>query len=629
MYTVTFYSFKGGVGRTLALANVGASLALAGKRVLLVDFDLEAPGLQTFDSLRVPSDRPGIVDYVTQYIATLRSPNALDFLQRVKPLPGARGELWVMPSGRQDAEYGERFGSIDWQSLYANKSGYLMFEDLKEQWRQYGFDYVLIDSRTGHTDVGGICTRQLADAVVLLFMPNRQNIRGLRKVVDDIRWEATGPRRKQITLHFVASNVPEIDDEEAILSRQIDEAAKSLDFVSPTAVIHHYASLALLDQSIFTLVRPQSRLAHEYAELRSAIVRANSEDREGVLDYLRGIAGLPGATRQLNVVLAKTDERITAIAKRHPADPEVLLQLGLYYEAREDWRGAISWLTKVIDTGWPRPDALLARARLYRTTGDSEAAVADALAVLTVSNLALEDLMTAVALIRGLRPEALASLAHTAGYRSLTFPAKRHLLDAMLKQDTLAAVGPLLDELLAIHQEVTGMNAVEQTSIVLAQVALGRFRDAMQLIAPAGGSASALDVGPAFNYGMAAWGETGAPLDVYFRLVLERDAQRVRSEDPNYEQCLALAAWIVDRAGEDWKRRLTNAKTLIDLRPTSCFSAWRYLYVDRDAFIEDLTMMRRMFEGEALVPEFIVRSRRTLAPLAASSSELGDVGRAN
>src|SRR4051794_23443603 len=45
---VTFYSFKGGVGRTLALANVGVVLAQGGHRVLVVDFDLEAPGLTRY-----------------------------------------------------------------------------------------------------------------------------------------------------------------------------------------------------------------------------------------------------------------------------------------------------------------------------------------------------------------------------------------------------------------------------------------------------------------------------------------------------------------------------------------------------------------------------------------------------
>jgi len=42
---VTFYSFKGGVGRSMALANVGFLAAMNGLRVLVMDWDLEAPGL--------------------------------------------------------------------------------------------------------------------------------------------------------------------------------------------------------------------------------------------------------------------------------------------------------------------------------------------------------------------------------------------------------------------------------------------------------------------------------------------------------------------------------------------------------------------------------------------------------
>jgi hypothetical protein len=45
---VTFYSYKGGVGRTMALANVATLLAQRGQRVLVVDFDLEAPGLHRY-----------------------------------------------------------------------------------------------------------------------------------------------------------------------------------------------------------------------------------------------------------------------------------------------------------------------------------------------------------------------------------------------------------------------------------------------------------------------------------------------------------------------------------------------------------------------------------------------------
>ena len=49
MFTSTFYSFKGGVGRTLALMNVAYRLVSEGNNVTVVDFDLEAPGMQTFE----------------------------------------------------------------------------------------------------------------------------------------------------------------------------------------------------------------------------------------------------------------------------------------------------------------------------------------------------------------------------------------------------------------------------------------------------------------------------------------------------------------------------------------------------------------------------------------------------
>ena len=59
MYIVTFYSFKGGVGRTMALVNAGLELARSGRRVLLVDFDLEAPSIETFNLPRPREYTPG------------------------------------------------------------------------------------------------------------------------------------------------------------------------------------------------------------------------------------------------------------------------------------------------------------------------------------------------------------------------------------------------------------------------------------------------------------------------------------------------------------------------------------------------------------------------------------------
>ena len=67
---VTFYSFKGGVGRSMALANVAALLSEWGRSVLVVDWDLEAPGIERFfstissDALSRQKSTPGVLDLV-------------------------------------------------------------------------------------------------------------------------------------------------------------------------------------------------------------------------------------------------------------------------------------------------------------------------------------------------------------------------------------------------------------------------------------------------------------------------------------------------------------------------------------------------------------------------------------
>src|ERR1700704_3642913 len=56
---ITFYSYKGGVGRSMALANIGILLAKWGKKTLLIDWDLEAPGLENYFKSLIP-DYPSL-----------------------------------------------------------------------------------------------------------------------------------------------------------------------------------------------------------------------------------------------------------------------------------------------------------------------------------------------------------------------------------------------------------------------------------------------------------------------------------------------------------------------------------------------------------------------------------------
>ena len=329
MHVATFYSFKGGVGRTMALVNAAVSLALRGRRVLVVDFDIEAPGLDTFDALRPPEEVPGIIDFVTEYLESGKAPDASGFIAECSPVGDKGGGLWLMPSGKTE-RYSANFKQLDWADLYERHDGYLLFEDLKLQWKRIVQpDYVLIDSRTGHTDTGGICTRHLPDSVVVFFFPNEQNLRGLVEVVNDVRAEADEPRNKAIDLHFVMSNVPDLDDEDEILQGKIEAFQDQLGFREEPLVVHRYNSLSLLNQIVFTKDRPKSRLAKEYEDIVQEITAHNPEDRDTVIGFLRILVNpLPG----INYSVRGMEETLGRIEKSNLEDDEILL---LISELRE------------------------------------------------------------------------------------------------------------------------------------------------------------------------------------------------------------------------------------------------------------------------------------------------------
>src|SRR5215211_3783158 len=86
---VTFYSFKGGVGRSMALANIARQFQLRGLNVVMVDWDLEAPGLETFFSaesaqLRSWKDQVGLMDLLLLY---RQDHAAIPFPRTVTPPP--------------------------------------------------------------------------------------------------------------------------------------------------------------------------------------------------------------------------------------------------------------------------------------------------------------------------------------------------------------------------------------------------------------------------------------------------------------------------------------------------------------------------------------------------------------
>src|SRR5215211_5457575 len=79
---LTFYSYKGGTGRSMALANVAWILASNGNRVLVLDWDLEAPGLHRyfypFLVDKELTDSEGVIDLITDFAVAATTPPEAD-----------------------------------------------------------------------------------------------------------------------------------------------------------------------------------------------------------------------------------------------------------------------------------------------------------------------------------------------------------------------------------------------------------------------------------------------------------------------------------------------------------------------------------------------------------------------
>ena len=169
---VTFYSYKGGVGRTFALANTAATLARWGYRVLCVDWDLDAPGLSYYFQRWLPGPvKQGLVDLVRD-----GETDPERYAMRVA-LPGTTGRLHLIPAGAADDRYVESVQALNWANLYDDRDFGATLEHWRRVWKRT-YDVVLVDSRTGITDIGGICTAHLPEIVVMLFTANEQSLAG-------------------------------------------------------------------------------------------------------------------------------------------------------------------------------------------------------------------------------------------------------------------------------------------------------------------------------------------------------------------------------------------------------------------------------------------------------------------
>ncbi|MEM1168059.1 MAG: AAA family ATPase [Cyanobacteria bacterium P01_H01_bin.35] len=185
---VSFFSFKGGVGRTTTLVATALTLARHGHRVAIVDLDLESPGISTIFFPDTEDSVSGVIDYLLEKNIQGKNWKLRTHLQPVNDpkLLGDRGEnLNILRAGSVDNDYLEKLARLDFQNLldlnnHLPKIWHDMFKELNAATK---LDFIFLDTRTGFHDIGGLAIADLSHAAVIFGTQSRQSWAGLTHVI--------------------------------------------------------------------------------------------------------------------------------------------------------------------------------------------------------------------------------------------------------------------------------------------------------------------------------------------------------------------------------------------------------------------------------------------------------------
>lgn len=189
---LSFYSFKGGVGRTTGLVSVALQLARIGKRVAVVDLDLEAPGLGTILSKTDGESAPcGVVDFLLeQPIVQAGEMDFEDYYHLIddRAIVGDGAPITVVPAGRLDEHYLEKLARLDYEALHAlsvagsppSSPLIVLLERLR---RERKIEYLLLDARAGFHDLGGLALSGVSHLDVIFGLDSEQSWHGMEVVV--------------------------------------------------------------------------------------------------------------------------------------------------------------------------------------------------------------------------------------------------------------------------------------------------------------------------------------------------------------------------------------------------------------------------------------------------------------
>jgi len=210
--TTVFYSFKGGIGKTVSLAHAATLLARRGRKVVVVDLDIESPGLSS--ALNIIPPPHGLVDFFYERFYMPDETEFTIFIEEIfseVSLANALGRLFVVPAGNLDFGYLAKIDDL--RTHITTRHG----EDLwstfhREITAHLQPDIILVDSRAGLNEWAAFSLLGVADKAIAFLYPDEQNFQGMRFLTEALAGI--------LPMDFVFSRVPTTSHKEMAIVKQ-------------------------------------------------------------------------------------------------------------------------------------------------------------------------------------------------------------------------------------------------------------------------------------------------------------------------------------------------------------------------------------------------------------------------
>ncbi|MEU7616725.1 hypothetical protein AB0B27_11580 [Micromonospora rifamycinica] len=374
---VTFYSLRGGVGRTTALAAAARILASRGRRVLCIDMDFEAPGLHYLMRLPEPLSEQGVLPL----LLALERGDEVDIRDHVQRVSDAE-ELYCIPSGRLGVDYAQRLRLLEPENWYVEENNPLheLFDLASVSSIQP--ELILVDSRTGMSPISAPLLFDVSDLAVVCLFPHPQTYLGTELLVQSLLAARTRRSDSGRTIspepRFLVSPVPPGPSAARVRERaltwidtwlaraadrrssdvgalQADELTQSVSYSADTAfkdfmeitpaVDEAYGPVADWLEQLLPQSAPQSmaRIGGKREALRELnFSRGQAEVHENLLDdFVKTRVALQASDPQYPLVIGRKGTGKTAVFRwlldRPGGDPPVVVMCPHTFRKRFPW----------------------------------------------------------------------------------------------------------------------------------------------------------------------------------------------------------------------------------------------------------------------------------------------------